>query len=76
MFTYFSDEYIAKNKSIYDTLVAHQSKYWTNDLLYEFICGIFNIKSNRYKEENSLASEKFKFDPKDLKVAGNPFIKE
>lgn len=76
MFTYLSDEYIQKNQAIYDALSVNKNKYWTNDLLYELVCGIFNIKSNKYKEENSIASRKYKFEPKDLKVVGNYFVKE
>lgn len=68
LFIYFSDEYINKNKTIYDTLLENRMNYWTNDLLYELICNIFNITSNRFDETNSLASPKFKYTKDMLKT--------
>lgn len=66
LFTYFSDEYIAKNESIVKNLRDHSDYYWTNDLAYELICGILNISSNKYDESNSIASSKFKYKRVDL----------
>lgn len=60
-FTYFSDEYIAKHPEVYSTLQANREKYWTNDLGYELLCGILDIKSNHYDESNSLASSQYKY---------------
>ena len=59
-FTYFADEYIAHHQEVFETLKKHEDFYWTNDLAYELLCSIFDIKSNRFDEANSLASEKFK----------------
>lgn len=70
LFTYFSDEYIKKNKHIYDVLVRNQNLYWTNDLTYELLCSILNITSNKFDETNSLASEKFKYKREDLRTNG------
>lgn len=67
-FTYFADEYIAQHKEVYDTLNKHANLYWTNDLAYELLCSIFDIKSNRFDETNSLASEKFKYKREDLRT--------
>lgn len=67
-FTYFSDEYIEKNPEVYNALKANKDKYWTNDLAYELMCSIFNISSNRFKEENSIASKKYKFKKEDLRT--------
>lgn len=67
-FTYFSDEYIEKNPEVYNALKANKDKYWTNDLAYELMCSIFNISSNHFKEENSIASKKYKFKKEDLRT--------
>ena len=67
-FTYFADEYIAQHQEVYDTLKKHENFYWTNDLAYELLCSIFDIKSNHFDEANSLASEKFKYKRKDLRT--------
>lgn len=64
--TYFSDEYIAKNKNVVETLRQHQNLYWTNDLAYELLCSVFNVQSNKFDETNSLASLKFKYRREDL----------
>lgn len=67
-FTYFADEYIAHHKEVYDTLKKHERLYWTNDLAYELLCSILDVKSNRFDEANSLASEKFKYKREDLRT--------
>lgn len=67
-FTYFADEYIAQHKEVYDTLKMHENFYWTNDLAYELLCSILDVKSNRFDETNSLASEKFKYKREDLRT--------
>lgn len=61
LFTYFSDEYIKNHPQVYSALKSNQDKYWTNDLAYELICGILDIKSNHYDEANSLASTQYKY---------------
>lgn len=67
-FTYFSDEYIVQHKEVFNTLKKHENLYWTNDLAYELLCSILDIKSNRFDEANSLASEKFKYKREDLRT--------
>lgn len=68
MFLYFSDEYIQKHPNVYKTLKDHQKYFFTNDLVYEMLCGIFTIKSNHYDETFSLASPEFKFTREMLRV--------
>lgn len=68
MFTYFSDEYIQKHHDIYNNLIKNKDKYFTNDLIYELMCGIFDVKSNKYDETNSLASLKYKYTKDMLKT--------
>lgn len=65
-FTYLSNEYIKNNSDIYNNLKINQDKFITNDLIYDFMCGIFNIKSNHYDETNSLTSKRYKYHLKDL----------
>lgn len=67
-FTYFADEYIAQHQEVYNTLKKHENLYWTNDLAYELLCSILDIKSNHFDEANSLASEKFKYKREDLRT--------
>lgn len=69
MFAYFSDEYITKHSDTFNALSKNRNKYFTNDLVYELMCGIFDIKSNHYDETNSLASTKYKYTRDMLKTA-------
>lgn len=68
MFTYFSDEYILKYPLTYQTLRNNEKQYFTNDLAYNLMCGIFNIKSNHYDETESLSSPLYKFTRETLKT--------
>lgn len=61
MFIYVSDEY----KELYPEAVEEfrnsVDKYYTNDLNYELVCELLQIKSNHYNEENSILNKKYKF---------------
>lgn len=77
MFVYLADEYIAKYPDTYSALKNNKDKYFTNDLAYELMCGVFNIKSNHYDETNSIASSKYKYTRDMLKTdIGNKWIKD
>lgn len=68
MFTYFSDEYITKFSETVNTLRQNENQYFTNDLAYDLMCGIFNIKSNHFDESNCFASPLYKFTRETLKT--------
>lgn len=68
MFTYFSDEYITKFPETVNTLRQNENQYFTNDLAYDLMCGIFNIKSNHFDESNCFASPLYKFTRETLKT--------
>lgn len=66
LFINFSDEYIACHPNRVEALKANKEAYFTNDLIYELMCGIFDIQSNHFDESSSLASRKYKFTREDL----------
>ena len=66
MFCYLSKEYQQRNPEIAATLKDHKDKFFTNDLEYEFICGILNMQSPNYDPSYSLASPHWKLERKDL----------
>ena len=68
MFVYLSPEYQAQYPSTTATLKKHQAQYFTNDLIYEFVCGLLNVKSNRYDETQSFASDKYKYTRETLRT--------
>ncbi len=41
--------------------IIHENSYFTNDLIYELIGGVLNIRSNRLDMSNSLASPDYKY---------------
>ena len=61
MWIYLSDEYQKRHTSVADTLKMHRNTYFTNDLVYELMCGIMDVESNRYDETQSLASPEYKY---------------
>ena len=68
MFIYLSDEYKQNNQQATAALTANTDKFFSNDLVYNLICGILNIKSNHYNEAESLASPKYKFTIENTKA--------
>ena len=60
MWIYLSDEYQRLHPSVARTLKARRDAYFTNDLVYELMCGIMDVASNRYDETQSLASPKYR----------------
>ncbi len=60
-FVYLSDEYRTLYPERTAALTANKDKYFTNDLMYEAMCGIFNITSPNYDESNSIASDRYKY---------------
>lgn len=68
-FIYLSDNYMKRYPKITQNLKANQNKYFTNDLIYDFFCGLLDVKANEYyNPKESLASEKYKYDATTLKT--------
>ena len=44
----------------------HQTRYFTNDMLYDTICGLLNAPSSRYNPEQDFASPTYGFTRQDL----------
>lgn len=61
MFLYLSNEYMQLYPDTAAALRDHQDSYFTNDLIYEMVCGMLNIQSNHYHPENSIASPSYRF---------------
>ncbi len=41
---YFTPDFISENPQIFETLAAHQDRYWTNDLLYNLMLTVLGIE--------------------------------
>ena len=68
LYMYLSPEYIAKYPHTYAGLKANRTKYFTNDLLFDTLTGMLNVKSNFYEADNSLTSQSYKWTKETLKV--------
>lgn len=66
MFIYVSDEYQKLYPDAVEEFKNSKDKYYTNDLNYELVCELLQIKSNRYNEENSILNKKYKFNRNNL----------
>ena len=68
MFLYLSQEYRALYPETVSALQNHADAYFTNDLMYETVAGLLNIRSDHYNPENSLASPLYKWNRNTLKT--------
>lgn len=63
IYMYFSDLYIKDNPKIYKNLVEHKDSFFTNDLLFNLLMGILNIKiQDIYEQNNDITSEHYDND--------------
>ena len=65
-----SDSYISNHKERFDAMRANKDKYFTNDLMYEFVCGVLDVRSNHFDTDNSLAYPNYKYT-RDMLLTNN-----
>ncbi|MDE6286237.1 MAG: sulfatase-like hydrolase/transferase [Muribaculaceae bacterium] len=63
-----SPEYEAAHPERVSALRSNTGRYWTNDFLYELICGILDVESDHFKASNSLAHNTYHYTRDDLTV--------
>lgn len=66
MFVYCSDKFISQHQDRYSALQENHLRYFTNDLVYELMCGLLDVESNRFDPQNSIAHANFKYQKEDL----------
>ncbi|MBQ1868364.1 phosphoethanolamine transferase [Selenomonas sp.] len=66
MWTYLSPSYQQVMPGHTNALRMHQSRYFTNDMLYDMICGLLNAPSARYNPEQDFASFSYSFHRSNL----------
>ena len=71
LWTYLSDSYIDRHPAVAKALADNRDRYFTNDLLYDLLCGIFDIRSNRYDPSQSLASADYCYQRADMLTYDN-----
>lgn len=65
---WLGDEFIAKRKERVKALHNNSNRYWTNDLLYDLMCGMLDVECKDFKEENSLASDSYRHEYENLTI--------
>lgn len=65
-FMYLSPEYQAALPGHTRALRSHQTRYFTNDMLYDTICGLLNAPSARYTPNQDFASSTYSFTRENL----------
>lgn len=69
-FIYYSDEYKEEHKSVVSALESNKNKFISNDLMYETICGLMDIKSNHYDEKYSITSASYFITKENMLTGG------
>lgn len=77
LFVYLSPEYQSQNISETKALIANKNQFFSNDLIYNLVCGILAIESNHFDESESLTSPNYKFNINTIKTGlGTKSVKE
>lgn len=66
MFVYLSKEYQQTYPVQTNTLQHNQNQFFTNDLIYDTICGILNAPSNHYDAGQDFSSPQYRFNLQNL----------
>ena len=59
MFIYLSEEYRKIHKDRKKNLQEHRNAIFTNDLMFDTLCGIMNLPNNFYNKRYDLSDEKY-----------------
>lgn len=65
---YLSDQYVESNSDIVNNFLKNKESYFTNDLIYNFVCSVLNVESNHFNEKESLGSSSYMYDKYSLKM--------
>lgn len=78
MYMYFSDEYLKENLEKFTILKNSQQKYITNDLIFNTMLGIMNIKLEElYESQNDITNKAYDNDVQRFKTLyGEKFLSE
>lgn len=68
LFVYLADTYKQAYPQVAKSINANHNKYFTNDLMYDLVCGLLDIKSNQYNPKHSILSEQYEFTRESLKT--------
>jgi len=67
-FVYLSEDYQKRFPETAKALASHEKAYFTNDLVYDLICGILQIKSAHYSAQCDISSPLYNFNQSKLRT--------
>lgn len=67
-FVYLSDAYTNRFPNTALALRRHTTSYFTNDLLFDLLCGVFQVTGSLHKEKNDISSLSYGFSRETLKT--------
>ena len=74
---YLSDEYQALYPQTTQELRNHKEQYFSNDLIYEAVGGLLNLKSSHLPQENNIGSPEYRFTRDTIKTdLGRKWVKD
>ena len=68
MIGWFSEKYKEEYSNKYNTLLNNRNKLYSNDMFYDTLIGIFNIKTDKYSPKYDFTSNDYSLNPKDALV--------
>ena len=68
MIGWFSEKYKAEYSSKYNTFLNNRDKLYSNDMLYDTLIGIFDIKTDKYSSKYDFTSSDYSLNPEDTLV--------
>ncbi len=66
LFVWLSDAFLAHHDKRAEALKQNKMRYFTNDLLYELMLGLFDVESNCFDPDSSLSYASYKYRREDL----------
>lgn len=68
-----SDKYKKECVRQYNNLIANHDKALSNDMVYNTLCGMLNIRSNYYDDKEDCSSEEYAYDRDNVKVVSGRY---
>ena len=61
LWVWLSEEYATIHSDVFQALKDNKDKSFTNDLIYELMCGLMCIQSEHYDTTASIASNQYRY---------------
>lgn len=65
-----SEDFARAHPERHESLLANRDRYWTNDFLYDLMCGLMDVRSPRFDVTNSLAHKEYAHSRESLTILG------